>query len=525
MSLRFAPLVLGGAAALTAALVMSNDAHACGGCFHEANPPQPETTVVTGHRMAFSISPARTVLWDQIKYSGTASDFAWVLPVKAGAYVEASSDAWFEALDAATSTHVVPPALNCVSAGDFDEGSGSGRGCGCFGASYAGGGGGSGGGSGGSGGPGSPPPPVTVTHQGSIGPYETVTLHANVKDALPTWLTTHGYAIDPAVQPIINAYVSEGFDFIALRLKPGAGIQQMKPVRVVSSGASPTLPLRMVAAGTGAHVDITLFVIGEGRWEADKSFPNSRVDPKNLIWDFNTNASNFALLRQLTFASGDGRSWLTAYSKLGALLSPINNPTTSLPVQYTAGQFSPKTIAELYVFQGMLNGETSTVQCTGAFQSYNHSGALVVDVCPGPGGGGAGGGGGGGAACGMAPFGELDSRIFACDKLDDLSVALVGMHPRDVWLTRLESNLPHSALNIDLNLQASVDTGEIENWLTATTPVNPPCELAAGPIEPTSSGGKSSRRRTDLALFAAALAALGAALARRAQPRRRSAES
>src|SRR5262245_55221253 len=133
MSLRFGPIALAVAAFVTTPLVVSSDARACGGCFHEVN--QPETTVVTGHRMAVSISPVQTVLWDQIRYSGAASDFAWVLPVRAGAVIEASSDAWFEALDAATSTRVVPPQLNCISSGGFDgfdEGGGRGCGCGCM---------------------------------------------------------------------------------------------------------------------------------------------------------------------------------------------------------------------------------------------------------------------------------------------------------------------------------------------------------------------------------------------------------
>jgi hypothetical protein len=524
MSLRFGPLTLGVAAALGAALVASNDAHACGGCFHEQN--QPETTLVTGHRMAFSISPVQTVLWDQIKYAGNPAGFAWVLPVKAGAYIEASNDSWFEALDAATSTRVVPPQLNCSFPNDgFSEGGGSGSGCGCgsgAGADF--------GGTGGTGeGPVLPPPPVTVTHEGSIGPYETVTVHANVPDALPMWLTSHGYAIDPSITPVINAYVNEGFDFIALRLQPGLGVQQMKPVRVVSPGASPTLPLRMVAAGTGANVDLTLFVISEGRWETDKNFPNALVNVKDLTWDFNTDASNFAAVRQKMLASGDGRSWLTTYSKRGALLSTINNPTTSTPVQYSvsSGGFNnPTTIAELFALQGLMNGETSSDQCTGAFTSYAQSSLLVVDVCTGQGGGGGAGGGGGtgggSGSCGTPGLGQIDSREFACDKLDDMAVALTGLHPRDVWLTRLEANLPRAALNLDLNLQGSQLFGEVENWLTAPTPLNPPCQLAASPVLPGNRGGPtggSSRQRTRLALFAVTLAALGVAFARRMQRR------
>src|SRR5205823_2330913 len=107
-------------------------------------------------------------------------------------------------------------------------------------------------------------------HEGTVGPYETVTLATNTPGALNTWLVAHGYNIDNDIQPVIDAYVAEDFDFIALRLLPGKGIRTMKPVRVVTPGAGMTLPLRMVAAGTGSSVAITLYTITEGRLEAEQ---------------------------------------------------------------------------------------------------------------------------------------------------------------------------------------------------------------------------------------------------------------
>src|SRR6185436_11777265 len=104
----------------TAALLTpAREASACGGCFVQ----QQDSTVVTGHRMVLSVSPAQSVLWDQIKYSGDPTEFAWVLPVRAGAGIETSTDAWFETLDAATTTTVLSPQVNC-------GGGGSGFGCG-----------------------------------------------------------------------------------------------------------------------------------------------------------------------------------------------------------------------------------------------------------------------------------------------------------------------------------------------------------------------------------------------------------
>src|SRR5262249_13013086 len=145
-------------------------AEACGGCFH--GPSQSAPSVVTGHRMALAVSPTRTVLWDQVQYSGDPNDFAWVLPVGPGAYIEEAQDAWFEALEAVTATHVMSPVVFCN--GQAVQGSDGGFGCGNFGAKaeLAGGADGDeehrqGDDSG-----------VIVEHEGTVGPYDTVTLKA-----------------------------------------------------------------------------------------------------------------------------------------------------------------------------------------------------------------------------------------------------------------------------------------------------------------------------------------------------------
>ena len=509
---------LGALIALIALIALRpSDAGACGGCFHE--PSQTESTVVTGHRMAFAVSPARTILWDQIEYSGAPSSFAWVLPVKSGAEIELSTDAWFEALDAATTVQVVSPPADCA-------GPTSGGGCslGCSAsenALYDRGAGNR--------------PDVTVVHQGTVGPYETVTLHANVPGALPDWLTSHGFAIDAGVQPVIDAYAAEGFDFIALRLLPGQGVQQMKPVRVVTPGGSPTLPLRMVAAGTGAKVGITLFVVGEGRWEA-QNFPNGQVSAGDVVWDFATQKSSYATLRAALLASGGGRTWSTSYAKAGALLRGVSDGQGN-PTPYTVAGFSAQTIAEAYVRQGLENGESTDASCLGALGQLADATSVVSGACLGEAGGGGGAGGagtggmgaGGGAGTGGVGAGggapgcvvgadEIDARTLACGPLDDVAAALAGMHPRDVWITRLEADLPRAALASDLALKAGAQA-EVDNWISVTKSVNSPCAAAAAASIGPSARWVDIRRENQLALAASVLLAVAAALGRRRRRR------
>jgi hypothetical protein len=284
---------------VASSLLVSSDADACGACF----PPPSDPTVVSGHRMALAITPTQTVLWDQIQYAGAPSEFAWVLPVKPGAHIELSTDAWFETLDAATNVNIVQPPVSCdqpFSLGCGASDSLSGR---AFADSATGGG-----------------PNVDILHRGTVGPYATVTLSTEVPGALNEWLTQSGFAIDPSTQPVIDKYVAEGFDFIALKLQPDKDVREMKPVRVISPGASPTLPLRMVAIGTGPEVAITLYILAEGRWEAD-NFPNVQVPTDLIAWDFADSTSNYGELRKQTLEASEGKKgWITTYARQGSLL-------------------------------------------------------------------------------------------------------------------------------------------------------------------------------------------------------------
>lgn len=525
MTIRSRTFALSALAALVVSSAFATDANACGGCFP---PPDSESTVVTGHRMAFSISPTQTVLWDQIEYTGSPTEFAWVLPIKKGARIELASDAWFEALDAATGTRVFGPPANCFFdyGGDYEGGSG----CGC--AQYD---------SAEAGAPRSDvgqQDPVTVVKRESVGPYDAITLSTDVPGVLTDWLQMHGYALPDTIKPVIDAYTAEGFDFIALRLSPGQGVQNMKPVRVVSPGASPVLPLRMVAAGTGANTAMTVYIIGEGRWEA-KNFPNVKADPADLTWDYATSSSDYADKRLALLAGDNGRTWLTAFAKPNVLLSPVaSDAFMGLPVQYQADPTSPavSTIAELWVQAGRVNAEALDSACVTSMLGWANSNDLVVDTCNGGGGGMGGAGGAGGAGgmggsggmggmgmeCGAVDFGQIDARSFNCVgptgefTFDDLGVALTGMHPSSVWVTRLEANLSRVALELDLEMQAA-DQTSVDNWLQTGKSKGEACTGAAVAKTPDDiDAARERRNRRETAAVCALFLGLALAGVRRA---------
>jgi MYXO-CTERM domain-containing protein len=243
--------------------------------------------------MIFVTSQQQTTLYDMIKYAGSPSSFAWVLPIKGTVSVGLSSYTLFAALDQVTKPTIFAPAYptcptppNCPACGGNDAGSAADG-------SVSGG--------------------VTVLSQATVGPYDTVQLQSSDPNALTTWLTANGYSIPTDIQPLIASYVSSGFNFLALRLSPGQGVQAMRPISVTSPGAGLSLPLRMVAAGTGAKVGITLWVVSGGRYEA-QNFSNFTISPSELVWDWRINSSNYATLQQSKEAALNNAAWQTESS-------------------------------------------------------------------------------------------------------------------------------------------------------------------------------------------------------------------
>ena len=256
-------LALGlGLTAAGIACSFERDAKACGGCFH---PPSQVASDITDERMLLSVSPTQTTLYDQISYSGSPTSFAWVLPIHGTVQVGLSADVLFDSVDVLTQTTIQAPAPQCP-APPAD----------C--ASLANGGtAGFGGGSGSSGGGLASPPTVTVTKQENVGPYETVQLHATDSSALNNWLTQNGFSIPADVTPVVDEYVTEGFDFLAMKLLPGAGVQStdalhgVRVKRVESCGAetagATAVKGAVVArvAGGGAVADVAANRIGGQR--------------------------------------------------------------------------------------------------------------------------------------------------------------------------------------------------------------------------------------------------------------------
>jgi MYXO-CTERM domain-containing protein len=460
-------------------VVDAPQARACGGCFHP--PPGPDEvdgTVVTDHRMVLSLSTTQTVLWDQIKYAGTPADFAWVLPVKPGAVIELSQDSWIASLDASTQTVIQGPSSSCGAPPTEYDGNGGG-GCGASAESASPAGFAASGGSAeedaGS---------VQVVSQQVVGPYDAVTVRSSQGEALGEWLAANGYAVPKGMQPTIDSYTSAGFDFIALKLAPGEGVQAMEPVRVITMGADPTLPLRMIAAGSGASVGIELFVLSEGRYHP-QNFPDATIDFTQLAWDPTESRSNYEELAAAALATNGGTGWLTEASQPVSLYTQGGyNPAlgTSYESACTPLTLPPPPSCGNGPEAGALPGDAGDAGSTG---DAGDAGSTADAESPGNDAGG-----------GMG-MGSCEPTVVPCD---DLDLAMTGIDQGNLWVTRLRASLPQSALATDLVLEATAAQSSVPNVHSTnlyTIPNYNPCPSSSASSNGNGASGGCACRADD----------------------------
>jgi hypothetical protein len=370
--------------------------------------------------MIFAVSPQQTTLYDEIEYQGSPSSFAWVLPIHGTVTVGLSSDILFQAMDQATTTTIEAPTLPACPSCTCEEDIAAPPELVPVGAAADGGG-------------------VTILEQLVVGPYDTVQLASTDPTALTTWLTANGYSIPADVAPIIGEYVQEGFNFLAMRLEPGQGVQAMRPVSVTAPGAGLSLPLRMVAAGTGATVGITLWVVATGRYEP-MNFQTFTIAGTDLTWDWSVNDSNYTTVRAAKEAALDNAVW------------QIESSLSLPPIQ----------------IEDVILNDPAT-------EDYLAVPAPGQDAGPDD----------GGVAAGAQTADEVRQQ--------DLSTCFPGADATEVRVTRMRADLSRAALANDLILQASADQSMLSNFYQVTNSVNaPPCpafDPSTCPCASSSSGG------------------------------------
>jgi hypothetical protein len=214
----------------------------------------------------------------------------------------------------------------------------------------------------------------------------------------------------------------------------------------------------MVAIGTGATTGISIWVFGDGRWEP-QNFPFFTIQDSEISWDWNTSSSNYETLRLAKEAALKGRGWQFESS----LEINQNTIRQDLSQAIYSNSYNP-TPAGGYLSAGGTSGGDAGAGGDGGGDSgvaeATDSGVIDTD------------GGEEAEDAGNFEAGSTNAQLETATK--DLDVLFTGIAGPNVRITRMRSDVAHSALTSDMVLQASADQSEVSNLHYPQTQIGEP---------------------------------------------------
>ena len=264
-------------------LASTQPAWACGGFFCTTTPVDQNA-----ERIIFTQNGDGTVsAYVQIEYTGSAPDFSWILPLPEAIdaeSVQVPEDAMtaFRELEVATDPVIMaPPRPSCVP----------------------------------------PPPPMAVAAapasvevfaSGEVGPYGFDVVGSDDPDALVTWLRENSYRVTAEMEPLIDVYVDEEFVFLAMKLRPDKGAQDVEPVKVTYPSERPMIPLRLTAVAANPDMAVMVWIYGEHQ-AVPMNYAKMTIANDELTFsDWGSN--DYRQLMGQKADENDGKAFITEYA-------------------------------------------------------------------------------------------------------------------------------------------------------------------------------------------------------------------
>ncbi len=261
----------------------------------------------TGENVVFVMADGWVEAHIQIQYSGDPERFAWVIPVPKTPELSVGSQPMFVNLLNAT-----VPSFTLNTQFDFCDSEGnssSSAGCGMSSddsggsASFAPNGGGN---------PESEAPQIRLRQ--SVGAFEAVVLQPTSAQGMVDWLENNGFDADAGdAVPIVADYVNRGYEFVAIKLRPAAGTDEIHPLVLRYQGDEPCVPLKLTAIAAADDMAVRVFFLGKRR-VVPTNYKHVTLNPAQL--DFRNLGTNYnlAVSRAVDSPVANGQAFVTEYA-------------------------------------------------------------------------------------------------------------------------------------------------------------------------------------------------------------------
>ncbi len=267
---------------------------ACGGLFCQNTPVDQQA-----ERIIFTVNKNDTITaYVQINYTGSAPDFSWVVPVPSVPKVDVAEIASFDELSRLTAPIFIPPLMpSCapipVPAMAMADSAGSGG--------------------------------VQVLASGTAGPYAYDVVTSPEPNELITWLRKNKYRITEEMEPLIKVYTDEGLIFLAMKLRPEQGAQDIQPVVMTYKGEHPMIPLRLTAVAANPNMNVITWILGD-KQAIPTNYAHPTIDNQNIRYSFgNSDGTNYLQVVDQTVDLYHGRAFITEYAGSSQTLAATAN--------------------------------------------------------------------------------------------------------------------------------------------------------------------------------------------------------
>jgi hypothetical protein len=276
-------------------LVFVPGAAACGGLFCQSTPVDQQA-----ERIIFAVNKNNTITaYVQINYTGEAHDFSWVVPVPSVPKVDVAEIASFDEMSTLTSPVFIPPLMPGCAAIPMPA------------MALADTVGGSGG--------------VQVLASGTAGPYAYDVVTSSQPDELIMWLRKNKYRITEQMEPLIKVYTDEGLIFLAMKLQPNEGTQDIQPVVMTYKATDPMIPLRLTAVAANPNMNIITWILAD-KQAVPTNYAHPSLDTKNIRYSFgSSDGTNYIQVVDQTVDLYHGRAFITEYAGPSAALAQTAN--------------------------------------------------------------------------------------------------------------------------------------------------------------------------------------------------------
>jgi hypothetical protein len=174
----------------------------------------------------------------ELRSAQQLSDMAWIIPVPSLPKVQVTDQALFDELDRLSAPEIT---YKSERRGGFGLGAGAKA----------------------------PPPSVEVLKRKKVGVYDMAVLAGREGGALLDWLHIEGFALPDGLLPALDAYIADGWTFVAMRIAPDVDqgeVFSAEPVWISFDSGQMVYPMRLTGV-RDEPLALRLYILADHRYE------------------------------------------------------------------------------------------------------------------------------------------------------------------------------------------------------------------------------------------------------------------